>query len=271
MFARRKPAGSIICWSTNIKTPTRANIASSRRWPAEHRNLCVVGDDDQSIYGWRGAEVEHILHFHHDWPGAKIIRLEDNYRTCEAILEFANRLIAFNRQRHEKVLRASRPAGLRPIILQCKDEIEEAVKVVSDIKQRLENPGIQPRDIAILCRTNEQPRPFEIELRREKLPYVLIGGQSFYDRREVKDMLAYLRVLDNPRDEPSLLRIINTPPRGIGQATVTTLLGQAVEQGRPLWDLLGEVRSRRQNHTGRGRVGHQVSNVDRELCQSDRH
>ena len=208
----------------------------------EHRNLCVVGDDDQSIYGWRGAEVEHILHFHHDWPGAKIIRLEDNYRTCEAILEFANRLIAFNRQRHEKVLRASRPAGLRPIILQCKDEIEEAVKVVSDIKQRLENPGIQPRDIAILCRTNEQPRPFEIELRREKLPYVLIGGQSFYDRREVKDILAYLRVLDNPRDEPSLLRIINTPPRGIGQATVTTLLGQAVEQGRPLWDVLGEVR-----------------------------
>jgi DNA helicase-2/ATP-dependent DNA helicase PcrA len=168
--------------------------------------------------------------------------LEDNYRTCEAILEFANRLITFNRQRHEKVLRAARPAGLRPIILQCKDEIEEAVKVVGDIKQRLENPGIQPRDIAILCRTNEQPRPFEIELRREKQPYVLIGGQSFYDRREVKDILAYLRVLDNPRDEPSLLRIINTPPRGIGQATVTALLGQAVEQGCPVWNLLIDVR-----------------------------
>jgi DNA helicase II / ATP-dependent DNA helicase PcrA len=209
---------------------------------AGHRNLCVVGDDDQSIYGWRGAEVEHILHFQHDWAEAKIIRLEDNYRTCEAILEFANRLIAFNTTRHEKVLRAARPAGLRPIILQCNDETEEAVQVIGDIKQRLENPGIEPRDIAILCRTNEQPRPFEMELRREKLPYVLIGGQSFYDRREVKDILAYLRVLDNPRDEPSLLRIINHPPRGIGKAAVTALLGQAIEQGRPLWELLGEVR-----------------------------
>ena len=94
------------------------------------------------------------------------------------------------------------------------------------------------RDIAILCRTNEQPRPFEMELRREKIPYVLIGGQSFYDRREVKDILAYLRVLDNPRDEPQLLRIINTPPRGIGQSTVKALLAQAVEQGRPLWEVL---------------------------------
>ena len=196
--------------------------------------------------------------------------MEDNYRTCEAILEFANRLIAFNRQRHEKVLRASRPAGLRPIILQCKDEIEEAVKVVSDIKQRLENPGIQPRDIAILCRTNEQPRPFEIELRREKLPYVLIGGQSFYDRREVKDILAYLRVLDNPRDEPSLLRIINTPPRGIGQTTVTTLLEQAVEQGRPLWDLLGEVRAEGKITPVATEAITKFRDAGREFCQSDR-
>ncbi|HEY2760707.1 MAG TPA: UvrD-helicase domain-containing protein, partial [Pirellulales bacterium] len=127
---------------------------------AEHRNLCVVGDDDQSIYGWRGAEVEHILRFQHDWPGAKLIRLEDNYRTCEAILDFANRLIAFNRNRHEKTLRASRAGGLQPIILQCKDETEEAQRVVGDIKKRLENPVVPARDIAILCRTNEQPRPF---------------------------------------------------------------------------------------------------------------
>jgi len=205
---------------------------------ADHGNLCVVGDDDQSIYGWRGAEVEHILRFQHDWPSAKVVRLEDNYRTCEAILEFANRLITFNRNRHEKILRASRAGGLRPIILQCQDETDEAEKVIADIKLRLANPGIQPRDIAILCRTNEQPRPFEMELRRERIPYVLVGGQSFYDRREVKDILAYLRVLDNPSDEPSLLRIINTPPRGIGQSTVKGLVAQAVEQGRPLWELL---------------------------------
>jgi DNA helicase-2/ATP-dependent DNA helicase PcrA len=205
---------------------------------ADHGNLCVVGDDDQSIYGWRGAEVEHILRFQHDWPAAKVVRLEDNYRTCEAILEFANRLIAFNHNRHEKILRPSRLGGLRPIILQCQDESDEAEKVIADIKLRLANPGIEPRDIAILCRTNEQPRPFEMELRRERIPYVLVGGQSFYDRREVKDILAYLRVLDNPSDEPSLLRIINTPPRGIGQSTVKGLVAQAVEQGRPLWELL---------------------------------
>ncbi len=206
-----------------------------------HRNLCVVGDDDQSIYGWRGAEVQHILRFQHDWPEAKVVRLEDNYRTVEAILEFANRLIAFNRNRHEKVLRAARTGGLRPIILQCQDETEEAAKVIEDIKLRLQNPAIALRDIAILFRTNEQPRPFEMELRRANLPYVLIGGQSFYDRREVKDVLAYLRVLDNPHDEPSLLRIVNTPPRGIGQSTITAILAQAVEQGRPVWDVLAEA------------------------------
>ena len=200
-----------------------------------------MGDDDQSIYGWRGAEVEHILRFQHDWPEAKVVRLEDNYRSTESILEFANRLIAFNRNRHEKVLRAARPGGLRPTILQCQDETAEADQVVDDIKLRLANPGVEPRDFAILCRTNEQPRPFEMELRREKLPYVLIGGQSFYDRREVKDILAYLRVLDSPSDEPSLLRIINTPPRGIGSTTVKALLQRAVEQGTPLWNLLSQL------------------------------
>ncbi len=218
---------------------------------AEHRNLCVVGDDDQSIYGWRGAEVEHILQFQHDWPGAKVVRLEDNYRTCEAILEFANRLIAFNSKRHEKVLRASRIGGLRPIILQCQDETEEAAKVVTDIKSRLENPGIELRDIAILCRTNEQPRPFEMELRREKMPYVLIGGQSFYDRREVKDILAYLQVLDNPHDEPSLLRIINTPPRGIGQGTVKTLLAGGAARPTAL-GCIRRIATRRQIDAGCG-------------------
>jgi DNA helicase-2/ATP-dependent DNA helicase PcrA len=206
----------------------------------EHRNLCVVGDDDQSIYGWRGADVQHILSFQRDWPEAQVVRLEDNYRCTEAILDFANRLIVHNRHRHDKILRAARLGGLRPGILQCQDETEEAAKVVADVKLRLQNPGIEARDIAILFRTNEQPRTFEMELRRCDVPYVLIGGQSFYDRREVKDVLAYLRVLDNPRDEPSMLRIINTPPRGIGQSTVAAFLSQAVEQGKPLWDVLSE-------------------------------
>lgn len=205
---------------------------------APHRNLCVVGDDDQSIYGWRGAEVTHILRFQRDWPEAKVVRLEENYRSCGAILEMANRLIVFNRHRHEKVLRAFREAGEPPRVLQFPDETTEANQVVEEIRSQIFRRIAQPRDFAILCRTNEQPRAFEQELRRAKLPYVLIGGMSFFDRKEVRDILAYLRVLAFPRDEVSLLRIINTPPRGIGQRAVELLLAAAVGQGRPLGEVL---------------------------------
>jgi DNA helicase-2/ATP-dependent DNA helicase PcrA len=204
----------------------------------DHRNLCVVGDDDQSIYGWRGAEVDHILRFVRDWPGAREVRLEDNYRSTQAILEAAGRLIVFNRRRHDKVLRAARPNGEPPRVVQCKDETAEAVAIVADIQRRLQTPGLSPRDFAILVRTNEQPRPFETELRRVKLPYVLVGGMSFFDRKEVRDVLAYLRVLDNSQDEVSLLRIINTPPRGIGAKAVEALLAAAVKEGRSVWDVL---------------------------------
>ncbi len=207
---------------------------------AGHRNLCVVGDDDQSIYGWRGAEVAHILHFPKDWPDAKIVRLEVNYRSTREILAWANRLIAYNKLRHAKILRAT-TQGEPPRILQFEDEELEAKGVVDDIRDRLKNHGRRPSDIAVLFRTNEQPRAFEMELRRADVPYVLIGGMSFYDRKEVRDVLAYLKLAVNPRDEVSLLRIINTPPRGIGQATVTRLLQQAVASGTPLWDVLGEA------------------------------
>jgi DNA helicase II / ATP-dependent DNA helicase PcrA len=209
-----------------------------RALAAEHRNLCVVGDDDQSIYGWRGAEVAHILRFKHDWPEAKVVRLEDNYRSTAEILGLANKLIVFNRERHEKVLRAARSGGEKPRIVQCQDETDEARQIVADLQSRLRAPGAQPRDFAILFRTNEQPRPFEMELRRVGLPYVLVGGMSFYDRKEVRDILAYLKLLVAPHDEPALLRVINNPPRGIGQATVTALLEQAVKRGKPLWEMM---------------------------------
>ncbi len=202
-----------------------------------HRNLCVVGDDDQSIYGWRGAEVEHILRFTRDWPDATVVRLEDNYRSTSEIIEHANRLIVFNKTRHDKVLRAARPGGDKPRILQCKDETEEAKAVVDEIRRQLRKPGVEPGDIAILFRTNEQPRAFEAEMRRVKIPYVLIGGTSFFDRKEVRDILAYLKLLVMPRDETSLLRIINTPPRGIGSRTVETLMGAAVQQDSCVWDI----------------------------------
>jgi DNA helicase II / ATP-dependent DNA helicase PcrA len=203
-----------------------------------HRNLCVVGDDDQSIYGWRGAEVTHILRFKEDWPEAQVVRLEENYRSAGAILQFANTLIAFNRHRHDKVLRPARGDGPRPRILQLQDETQEAETVVADIVAKLAEPGERAGNFAILCRTNEQPRAFETELRRAKLPYVLVGGMSFFDRKEVRDLLAYLKTIENPADEPSLLRVINNPPRGIGNAAVKQLIAGAVEQGHSVWHTL---------------------------------
>jgi len=204
----------------------------------KHRNLCVVGDDDQSIYAWRGADVAHILNFKNDWPDAKIVCLEANYRSCGAILEMANRLIQFNKQRHDKVLRPSRPDGVRPRIAQFKDETAEAKTVVAGIKHLIENEKFQPRDIAILFRTNEQPRLFETELRKADVPYVMLGSQSFFDRREVRDIVAYLKWIDQPDDEVSLLRIINTPARGLSPKSVKTLIEHAVADGVSVWRVL---------------------------------
>jgi DNA helicase-2/ATP-dependent DNA helicase PcrA len=205
----------------------------------DHRNLCVVGDDDQSIYGWRGAEVRHILNFKNDWTEAKVVRLEDNYRSTDAILQMANRLIAFNTQRHGKVLRAARANGAQPRILQFPGEVEEAKGIVEEIAARLQNdPSTQAGDFAILFRTNEQPRPFEMELRRCKLPYVITGSQSFFDRKEVRDILAYLKWIDTPEDELSLLRVINVPPRGMGAASIDKLLKKAVSTGTSVWKVM---------------------------------
>jgi DNA helicase-2/ATP-dependent DNA helicase PcrA len=206
-----------------------------------HRNLCVVGDDDQSIYAWRGAVVEHILRFKRDWPDAKVVRLVDNYRSTAAILKTANDLIRHNSKRHDKTLKAARPGGEKPRIIQYKSEEIEAEQTIIDIARQLSGPGVEPRDVAILFRTKEQPRLFEAELRRQGIPYVLMGGQSFYDRKEVRDLLAYLRVIDRPRDDSALLRIINTPARGIGDRTVEQLMATAVQQKVPVWQAAGEA------------------------------
>lgn len=213
----------------------------TRHLTEKHRNLCVVGDDDQSIYAWRGADVTHILNFQNDWPDAKVVYLQDNYRSTAAILEMANRLIGYNTIRHDKRLIASRPNGKRPRIEQYKDEITESKSVVSQITQLIDNEHVQPRDIAILFRTNEQPRLFETELRKAKIPYVMLGSQSFFDRKEIRDLISYLKWIEQPADEVSLLRVINTPARGLGNKTVKILVDRAVERGVPVWEVMQDV------------------------------
>ncbi|MEK6248640.1 MAG: UvrD-helicase domain-containing protein, partial [Planctomycetales bacterium] len=203
-----------------------------------HRNLCVVGDDDQSIYGWRGAEVEHILRFKIDWPDATVVRLETNYRSRPHILEMANQLIQFNNNRHEKQLIPSRQRGNPPRIMQHEDETTEAREIAVELREILQKTSAQPRDFAILLRTNEQPRPVETELRRLQLPYVLVGGMSFYDRKEIRDLMAYFKVIVSGQDEPSLLRILNTPARGISNVARKRLIDAAIQQGQTPFELL---------------------------------
>jgi DNA helicase-2/ATP-dependent DNA helicase PcrA len=194
-----------------------------------HRNLCVVGDDDQSIYAWRGADVSHILKFPSVFPGTKVVRLQENYRCTDQILGLANSLVRHNRDRHDKRLIASRsiPGSVR--YREYENEELEAETVVREIEFHLRHERARPDDFAILFRTNEQPRVFEVQLRRFKVPYVLLGERSFFDNKEVRDLLAYLRCLAQPLDEQSLLRIINTPARGIGDATVEKILERAIQ------------------------------------------
>lgn len=206
-----------------------------------HQNICVVGDDDQSIYGWRGAEVQHILNFGGYFSGTRTFRLENNYRCTDLIVDYANRLVKHNRDRHDKKLIAHKHDGSPIRILAYEDETLESESVVQEISYLITELGVRPKDIAILFRTNEQPRLFETEMRRLNVPYVLLGGQSFFDRKEIRDVLAYLKTLSSPRDEVSLLRIINTPSRGIGATTTEKLVQLAVSRGKSLWEVVPEA------------------------------
>jgi DNA helicase-2/ATP-dependent DNA helicase PcrA len=197
----------------------------------EHRNVCVVGDDDQSIYGWRGADIQKILGFHEDFTGAKIVRLQTNYRSTRPILDVANIVIRKNAARHDKALESARGHGEPVRFMRLKDETTEAQFVVSEIRGVLRLDEGTPEDFAILCRTQVQFRPFEAELRANGLPYTVVGGMSFFDRKEVRDIVAFLKLAVNPRDETSLLRIINTPARGVGKASLDRVLAFATDHG----------------------------------------
>ncbi|MFT5197602.1 MAG: DNA helicase-2/ATP-dependent DNA helicase PcrA [Planctomycetota bacterium] len=195
-----------------------------------HRNLCVVGDDDQSIYGWRGADIQKILGFDRTYHEAKTVRLETNYRSTEQIIGCANRLIVNNTSRHDKALRSHAGPGEPVIAVQMRDETIEAEHTVRDIIEGVKH-GHYHDEFAILFRTALQARPFEVELRLKEIPYVLVGGLSFFDRKEVRDVLAYLKLLANQDDESSLMRIINCPPRGVGKTTQDRVIRYATDQG----------------------------------------
>jgi len=203
-----------------------------------HRNLCVVGDDDQSIYGWRGADLGNILNFEQDFPGTTVIKLEQNYRSTGNILGAANAVIKNNRKRKEKALWTSGGSGRAIEYHLCEDGEDEARMVMELIHAEKFREERQYSDFAILYRTNVQSRAFEEQLRYENIPYVLIGGQQFFDRKEVKDAVAYLKVLVNEKDEVNLLRILNYPKRGIGETTADRLIRHSTETGVGLWGVL---------------------------------
>lgn len=200
----------------------RVQFFLARDLTSEHKNLCVVGDDDQSIYSWRGADISNILCFREEFPDAKIIKLEQNYRSTQVILEAATSIVAKNPFRHKKELWTEKSGGAPVAVHEARTEEEEALWLVRNI-QRLRSQGFKYSDIAILYRVHALSRPIEEAFIRENIPYAMFGGLRFYERMEIKDALAYLRFVINPEDIVSFRRIVNKPTRGIGAATVQTI------------------------------------------------
>lgn len=203
---------------------------------AGHRNLCVVGDDDQSIYAWRGADRRNILEFERDWPGAYTVRLEENYRSTGTIIEAAAALINNNTLRHEKRMFTANADGEKITVYTAADERDEAHYIADQI----ESLGSARGDAAIFYRTNAQSRGIEEEMVRRGIPYVIVGATRFYERREVRDLLAYLRFANNAADDLALERIINVPARGIGKVSWERIKALAEQAGRPVFEMLGD-------------------------------
>ncbi|MBD2133686.1 DNA helicase PcrA [Sphaerospermopsis sp. FACHB-1094] len=220
-------------------------------WNWQNRSVFVVGDADQSIYSFRMADFTILLEFQQDFGDGledddtrTMVKLEENYRSCENILQAANELIENNTQRIDKILRATRDAGEAIYCYKADDEIAEADFVINQIRTlEHQNPELNWGSFAILYRTNAQSRPFEELLVKYQIPYTVVGGMKFYDRKEIKDVVAYLRAINNPADTVSLLRVINTPRRGIGKATIDALMNASQQLGTTLWEILSDETS----------------------------
>ena len=206
-----------------------------------HRNLCVVGDDSQSIYAFRGARIENILHFKRDYPECKLFRLERNYRSTQTIVDAANSLIAHNEGRIPKECYAVGEDGERIRLLKAYTETEEAIMIVGEILDRMRTERAQYQDFAILYRTNAQSRALEEQLRRRNIPYMIYSGNSFFERAEVKDMMAYFKLVVNPRDDESFRRVVNKPARGIGDKALGEVAAEAMRQDCPLFEAACKV------------------------------
>ena len=206
-----------------------------------HGNLCVVGDDDQSIYSWRGAEPRNILEFESQFPGTTVVKLQNSYRSTQAILAVANAVIHGSRgRRHDKTLVAAHAGGERVRAVKAVDGNVEAEYIADEISQHL-RAGVAPRDIAVLYRSNSQSEPFETALRQRHIAFRVVGGTQFYERKEVKDLIAMLRVAISPRDELSLRRIINYPARGVGPTSLERLANTALAKDRTLWAVVTDA------------------------------
>ena len=218
-----------------------AQYALTKILAARWRNICVVGDADQSIYAWRGADIRNIIDFTRDYPDAASIKLEQNYRSTKTILHAANAVIDNNESRPKKTLWTENPAGNKIIHYQAQTEHDEADYIAGVIYNRHEISHEPYGDMAILFRTNAQSRVLEEKLMRYAIPYTMVGGTKFYDRKEIKDVLAYLRLLYNPEDSLSLTRIINVPKRNIGATTMEHVAAYAEEQGISLFEALSST------------------------------
>ncbi len=207
---------------------------------SSHNNICVVGDDDQSIYGWRGAHIRNIMEFHQDFSGAKVFKIEENYRSREPILKIANALIEHNRSRLGKRLVATRGGGDDVTILNSNDESEEARKIASKVSQLISS-GVGAENIAILYRVNVLSRSIEEGLNREGVAYKLVGGQRFYDRAEIKDLISYIRVITNFHDDFSFKRIVNKPKRGLGKASIDKIELAAHSNATSIYEYIKNV------------------------------